>query len=61
MKKKALEYSTPQNVDVASNTRVDLIDLAIILCEDEVHLIKENSPVRKGFRCNQVQVLLYMA
>ena len=43
----------PQNIDVASNERVDPVDPAVIVCEDEMHLINQNSPVRNSVCHNQ--------
>ena len=42
---------TPKNVDVISNKRVDLIDPAVTVCEDE--MLNESSPVRKSVCYNQ--------
>ena len=43
----------PQNIDVTSNERVDPVDPVVIVCEDEVHLIDQNSPVRNSLCYNQ--------
>ena len=40
---------SPQNAD----ERVDPVDPAVIVCEDEVHLIDQNSPVRNSVCYNQ--------
>ena len=47
--------NTPQNIDVCfeSNGRVDPVDPAVIVCDDEVHLIDQNSPLRNSVCCNQ--------
>ena len=41
------------DVDVISNERIDLVDPVVIVCEDEVHSISQNSPVRKTVYGNQ--------
>ena len=43
----------PQNIDVASNECVDPVDPTVIVCEDEMHLINQNSPVRNSVCYNQ--------
>lgn len=42
---------TPQNVEVISNKRVDPVDPAVTVCEDE--MLNENSPVRNSVSSNQ--------
>ena len=44
---------TPQNIEVTSNERVDPVDPAVIVCEDEMHLISQNGPVRNNVCCDQ--------
>ena len=44
---------TPQNIDVTSNERVYPVDPVVIVCEDEVHLIDQNGPVRNSVCYNQ--------
>ena len=42
-----------QDVDVNSNERIDPVDLVVIACEDKVHSISKNSPVRNSGYGNQ--------
>ena len=47
---------TPQNVDVLLNKRVDPVDPAVTVCEDE--MLNENSPVGNSVCYNQGTLIL---